>query len=526
MQIGTYIEKSISSELSGNMIDLCPVGALTNKPFRYKARAWELNAQPTIAPHDSLGSNIFVHTRNGEVLRVVPRENESINETWISDRDRFSCEALNSADRLTQPLVRVENDLTVMDWQLALEKMIHRLKPYLVNPEQIAILLAPNSTVEEVYLVKKLANALGITNIEHRLRQQDFSVVSLGVDQSLAMRLEEVEELDSLLVVGAYLRKDLPLLNNRVRKAHLAGCKVHSINPAGLEYNLLFENQIDTSTMAIELAGVVKAAADLVKADKLGQLSDETYCELHTSIAQSLIDGEKSSIMLGLIAQTDENYGLIIKLATKLAELTGSSFSDLPASSNTVGANLILDPVNQDLTKWLTSGKKVFINIGIEPEKDCLLADKALQAMKQAELVINFTGFDSDAQRGYADFMLPIALFAENVGTLVNIQQDWQSFKLIANAKGESKPLWKILRVLGNMFDLEGFDYVNTSEVLAEVQALNLQAKKSMYDFDIELSKVEKSQPGLVGCYSVDGLVRRSPALQATPDAQLTNQSN
>jgi NADH-quinone oxidoreductase subunit G len=527
MEIGTYIEKSIDSELSGNMIDLCPVGALTSKPFRYKARSWELKSYPTVAPHDSIGSNIFVHTRNGEVMRVVPRENEDINETWISDRDRFSCEALNSDERLTQPMVKIDQAWQPMDWQLALEQAVNKIKPYLNTPDQIAILVSPNATCEEVYLVKKLANALGINNIEHRLRQQDFRADSQGVNQTLSMKLAEVEDLNALLLVGTNLRKDLPLLNNRVRKAQLAGCKVDVINPAGVDYNLNLNEQLDTESLATELASVLKVALELTSSAHQAWLSDVNYNDQHKAIAQSLIEVENSSIMLGLIAQADQNYALLLKLAAQLAKVTGSSFNDLPAFSNTVGANLILDRNSTDLTQWLTNGKKVFINVGIEPEADCVLSDMAINAMKQAELVVNFAFFDTNAQREYSDVLLPIAPFAENAGTLVNIQQDWQTFKLLANAKGEAKPLWKVLRVLGNMFDLSGFDYVNTSEVLDEITAQNLKAKDVDYSqLNVDLSSLVLVKPVTVGCYSVDSLVRRSAPLQATPDANLFNQSN
>jgi NADH-quinone oxidoreductase subunit G len=231
--------------------------------------------------------------------------------------------------------------------------------------------------------------------------------------------------------------------------------------------------------------------------------------------------------MLGLIAQADQNYALMLKLASQLAKVTSSDFSDLPAFSNTVGGNLILDANTTDLTQWLIAGKKVFINIGVEPEADCVLSKTAIKAMQQAELVVNFAVFDSEIQREYADVLLPIAPYAENAGTLVNIQQDWQTFKLLANAKGEAKPLWKVLRVLGNMLDVSGFDYVNTSEILNEITALHLHAKPVDYSqLKLDLSTMVFGKPVTVGCYSVDSLVRRSAPLQATPDANLFNQSN
>ena len=522
MQIGTYIEKSIDSEMSGNMIDLCPVGALTSKPFRYKARAWELKSHPSIAQHDSVGSNVMVHTRNGEVMRVVPAENESINETWISDRDRFSYEALNSSDRLMAPVVKSASEWAEVEWEQALQTLVTKLKPYLDTPDQIAVLVSPNSTVEELYLVKKLFNALGVNQIEHRLRQQDFRADAYGVNQTLNGRFEDIENQNAILMVGAYLRKELPLLNNRIRKAHLAGAELFAINPQTLDYNYKLAQELVSDDLVMELAAVTKAA--LSKADDQAWLSDVKPTAQHKALAKSLKQAKASHIMLGALSQSHPNYALIQKLAQLLAKATDSQFSDLPQASNTVGANMILSKADgSDLNDWL-QGKKVFINLGVEPEMDCLHGDKAHKAMLDAEFVVNMTGFDSAAQRAYADIMLPIALFAENAGTLVNAQSDWQSFKMVANAQGEAKPLWKILRVLGNLLDQSGFDYVNTQQILDEVKGLSLQ--QPVVDLNsMDVTLVSSQSPGLVSPYAVDPMVRRSPALQATPDAKLNSQS-
>lgn len=528
MEIGTYIEKSISSELSGNMIDLCPVGALTSKPFRYKARAWELIAHPSIAPHDSVGSNILVHTRNGEVMRVVPAENEDINETWISDRDRYSYESLNSAERLDVPIVRSDSGWQQVEWEFALEQLVTKLKPYLNNPDQIAVLMSPNATLEEMYLTKTLFNGLGVTAIEHRLRQQDFRADKLGVSQSLGMKFADAEDLNSVLMVGTYLRKELPLLNNRIRKAHLAGAQINTVNPVDLDYNYKVENELISQDMVDELAGITKAAIDLAKLDNQAWLSDIKPSKQHKAIAQSLKKAKKAAVMLGQIAQMDPNYSLLLRLSAVLSNATQSVFSNLPLSANTQGANLLWpEPSAANLTDWFEQGKKVFINLGVEPEVDAALASAAHKAMQNAELVINVTGFDSASQRGYADMMLPLAMFAENAGTYINAQDDWQSFKMVAKSKGEAKPLWKILRVLGNMFDQAGFDYVNTTEILAEIKLTNLDAPNVDYQkLDLDLTaKLASKAPGLVSAYAVDSLVRRSPALQATPDAHPTDQA-
>lgn len=529
MEIGTYIEKSIDSELSGNMIDLCPVGALTSKPFRYKARAWELISHPSISPHDSVGSNLLVHTRNGEVMRVVPAENESVNETWISDRDRYSYEALNSVERLASPMLKTDAGWQQVEWESALESLVSRLKSYLTTPEDIAVLISPNATLEELYLTKKLFNALGVRSIESRLRQQDFRADSVGVKTSLGQTFADVENLNSIFMVGSYLRKELPLLNNRVRKAHLAGAQIHTLNPVALDYNYKVENEIVSSDMVEDLAAITKAALDLAKLDNQAWLSDVKPSAQHKAIAQSLFKSDKACVVLGQRAQMDQNYSILVRLAALMAKATNSVLSNLPMSANTQGANLLLsDHAADNLNDWLEKGKKVFINLGVEPEQDAVRSSGALKAMQNAELVINITGFDSVAQRGYAEFMLPMALFAENAGTYINAQGDWQSFKMVANAKAEAKPLWKILRVLGNMFEQAGFDYVNTNEILTEIQALNLELKPANYE-DLSIGLVDKVsstyESGFVSPYSVDALVRRSPALQATPDAGSIGQS-
>lgn len=527
MEIGTYIEKSISSELSGNMIDLCPVGALTSKPFRYKARAWELKAYPSIAPHDSVGSNVYVHTRNGEVLRVVPADNEAVNETWLSDRDRFAYESLNAPDRLKTCSVKQGQEWQDVEWEKALEAVVNKLKPYLSNPNDIAVLISPNATLEELYLAKSLFEGLGVTFIEHRLRQQDFRADAIGATQSLGMSFAELEEQDCFLMVGTHLRKELPLLNNRVRKAHLSGAKVLTINPDNLDYNVKPEYEFSNADgdLVLPLAGVTKAALMLVNQDNQAWLSDVVPTEQQTQAAKLLVESKNGLILLGQLAQADENYALILRLANLLASVTACRFADLPLSANTAGAQLLLSNSKPtSLTDCLVSGKKVFINLGVEPEHDCLMGQAALSAMQNAELVINLNGFDSDAQRGYADIVLPIALFAENAGTYINAQGDWQSFKSIANAAGDAKPMWKVLRVLGNLFEQPGFEFINQEQVLAAVKSLALATVSADYQaLTLGLSDRNTclADSKFISPYAVDAMVRRSAALQATPDAVL-----
>ncbi|WP_024851436.1 NADH-quinone oxidoreductase subunit NuoG [Hydrogenovibrio kuenenii] len=520
MEIGTYIDKSISSEMSGNMIDLCPVGALTSKPFRYSARPWELKSHKSIAPHDSIGSNIIIHTKNDKVLRVVPDENEAINEVWISDRDRFSYEGINSEDRLTAPMIKENGQWKTVDWETALEFVVKSLKAQLTEPNEIGVLASPSSTLEELHLLQKLARGLGIQNLDHRLRQVDFSMDKIcQAGPKLNHSLEEVESLKSVLFVGSYLRKELPMLNHRVRKAQLAGAKVFAVNPYDFKFNYDVEALVNTNLVE-ELKGIAKAATSM-KGNVPEYLAAVEATDMHKEIATHL-NNSPSAIMLGQIAQMDPNYSQLVKLCDDIANATQATFSVLPLAANDVGAQLasfVPKEGGLNTVEMLSSNLKAFINLGIEPEHDVQDGSLALQAMQAAGLVINLTAFDTEAQRNYADVMLPIATFAETAGTYVNATGLKQSFKMAVEPQGDAKAAWKIFRVLGNMFELEGFEQTHSNQVLAEV--LDSETPAANYaDISLDADKSQDliSAP-LVSIYSVDALVRRSASLQATPDA-------
>ncbi|MPQ77007.1 NADH-quinone oxidoreductase subunit NuoG [Hydrogenovibrio sp. JE_KL2] len=523
MEIGTYIEKSVSSEMSGNMIDLCPVGALTSKPFRYSARPWELKSHKSIAPHDSIGSNIIIHSKNNKVLRVVPDENEAINEVWISDRDRFSYEGINSEDRLTTPMIKKNGQWKKVDWETALEFVVDSLKSRLAEPNDIGVLASPSSTLEELHLLQKLARGLGIRNLDHRLRQIDFSMDKIcQVGSKLNHSLEEVESLKSVLLVGSFLRKELPMLNHRVRKAQLSGAKVFAVNPQDFKFNYDVETLANEDLLA-ELKAVAKAATSMA-GNVPDYLSSVEVTDAHKDIATHL-HNNSSAIMLGQIAQMDARYSQLVKLCDDIAKATQATFSILPMAANDVGAQLTgFMPKEGGLNtvEMLSNNLKTFINLGIEPEHDVQDGNMALQAMQSADFVVSLTAFDTEAQRGYADVMLPIATFAETAGTFVNATGVKQSFKMAVEPQGEAKPAWKIFRVLGNMFELEGFEQTHSNQVLAEV----LDSEMPSADYAaLSLNNDEASliPTPLVSIYSVDALVRRSPSLQATPDASASN---
>ena len=528
MQIGTYVAKSVSSEMSGNMIDLCPVGALTSKPFRYSARPWELKAYPTISGHDSIGSHIFVHAKEDTVKRVVPRENEALNEVWISDRDRFAYEGLNAEDRLTQPMIKVEGEWQVVDWQTALDFTAEKLKQY-ADPKQMGVLASANATVEELYLLQKLMRGLGVHNIDTRLKQIDFRLDALGmVETGLSRSLEAVSQLKTIVLVGSYLRKELPILNHRVRQAQLAGAKVIAINPAEFDFNYKVDQSLsdDPITLIHTLAGT---CAFLMAEE--GQVLPEwlegiAISEKAESLAKALksAQADRSTIFIGQIAQMDSNYSQFVKVTQLLGQLTGIQVDILPMAANEVGVNWVNATPEfggVPVESMITVPMKAYVNYGVEPELDCQEGVKALEAMKQAEFVVNFTLFNSDQQQAYADVLLPIAAYVETAGTFVNAMGQKQSFKPAVNPPGEAKAGWKVLRVLGNLCGVEGFDYTHSNEVLAEIPEMEVRhfVDTSELAFELHNTDCDTYCVPMMPLYGSDAIVRRSPSLQAAHDA-------
>lgn len=524
MEIGTYIEKSVTSEMSGNMIDLCPVGALTSKPFRYSARPWELTSHHSISPHDSIGSNLVLHVKNNRVKRVVPAENENINEVWIADRDRYSYESIHHEDRLRFPMIKKNGQWQTVNWEDALAFAADKISHYAkADADQFGVLASPNSTLEELHLLQKLARAMGIENLDSRLRQQDFSLDAAGIfAPKLNHALPEVESLPQVLLVGSYIRKELPMLNHRLRKAQLNGNHISVMNPQSFDFNYELSHQIIDENMVNSLKGVVKAAAEIAGKNDQAWLKSVDVSAEQTALAKELMAAETGAIMLGQIAQMNSHYSQLVLLSQQLAELTNLTLNVLPLAANEVGAHMAqFTPKSGRHAQSLLSGKtKAFINMGIEPEKDCIDGDLALKAMRSAECVINLTAFDSDAQREYADVLLPISTFAETAGTFVNACGEKQSFKMAIEPADEIKPAWKVLRVLGNLLNLDGFDYVHSNEVFAEVDS-ELVASVDFSGLDIDDSEDSIVPTSFLSMYQVDALVRRSPSLQATPDAQL-----
>jgi NADH-quinone oxidoreductase subunit G len=534
VEIGTFIEKAVDHELSGNIIDLCPVGALNSKPYRYQARAWEMTQHPLISPHDSVGTNIYAHVLRGRVMRIVPRQNDDVNETWIADRDRYSYEGIYSADRLQKPMVREGATWREVDWQAALQLAAERLGKIAreSNGAQIGVLASASSTLEELHLAARVARGLGCNNIDHRLRRHDFR------DQDndplfpwLGCSLKELEQMQSVLVVGSNLRKAAPMLAHRLRKAATNGAKVSFVNPATYEYLFPVSNYLSSNGVGmIDHLAAVFAATGHGAPDSVASLVNAAQPnEAHRAIAAQLAQGERRLVLLGELAQRDSDFSTLRALVAALADATGVQFGYLAEGGNAVGAALAgvlphriqggaKSAGGMNVSEMFAARLQAYVLVGaIEPDKD-IAVPSAASALKNAECVIALTPYDGAKE--FAHIILPIVTFAETSGTYVNLEGRWQSVPGAAKPVGDARPGWKVLRVLGNLLNLSGFDYESAEQVrdelksqLGEVKPDNRYQGRST----IEPRAMERVQD--VGIYAVDAIVRRATSLQQTRDA-------
>ena len=532
-EIMPFISQTVDSELSGNMIDICPVGALTSKPFRYTARSWELVRRPSISPHDGLGANLSAHLVKERVMRVLPRDNESINECWLADRDRFSYEALNSEQRLSMPMIKQDGQWRETDWQTALEYVAHGLNDIKAQhgADAIGALATPHSTLEELYLLQKLMRGLGCGNVDHRLRQSDFSADAAQAGAPwLGQTVDQLCQSDAVFVVGSTLRKDHPLLAHRLRQAVKRGMRLNLIHSVDDDLLCRVANKAIVAPSAIvnALAQVVKAAAQLKQVAASDALANVTPGASAQAIAGSLVAGKQVSILLGNVAQHHPQAATLQSLAQELGRVLGASFGFIGEAANSVGgviAGAWPQGAGMNAAQMLASPRQAYLLLNVEPELDCYDAPLALNAMMQAKMVVALSAFKHHAA-DYADVMLPIAPFTETSGTFINTEGRVQSFNAVSKPRGETRPAWKVLRVLGNLLGLPGFDYNNTEQVRAELLPsgetaglLNNALKQlCVGQMDAKPSGIERI--GEVPIYQLDALVRRAPSLQQTKDAQ------
>ncbi len=537
VKISTYVEANVDHELSANIIDLCPVGALNNKPYRYSARAWEMTQRETVSPHDCVGSNLYAHVLRGTVKRMVPRDNESINEAWISDRDRFSYEAIYSTDRLQAPRIKDGGEWRDMEWTDALARAAEVLGA--AKGDKLGLISSPAATVEESYLLSRLATHLDTNNIDHRISRRDTSDQDNDpVYESLGCGIDEIEQQGAILIAGSNLRNEAPIIAHRLRKAALKGCKVSFANSREYEYFFGISDYVSGAGLVELLSGIAVAAA-------AGGALPGTVAELCKGvvasdsakrIAASLKAADDSLILLGNIAGRHAAYSAVRALGAAIAALTGAKLGNVTEGPNSAGACLAgvlphrgyggkkRGKAGRSVSSMLESALDAVVLVNVEPDADIHATTDAVRKLSRQNYVIALTPFVSEALLEVADLLLPIGTFAETSGTYVNVAGTWQSFSGVANPVGESRPCWKVLRVLGNLLNVEGFDYVTSEDVLTEFKSLLGEVDGGNYQANGKIAKPNGADRPAdeidTPLYSIDSLVRRANALQKTLSAK------
>ena len=531
-EITTFVNKTVDSELSGNMIDLCPVGALTSKPFRYSARTWELSRRKSVSPHDSLGANLVVQVKGAQVMRILPLENDAINECWLSDRDRFAYEGLNSADRLTSPMIKQDGQWQTTDWQTALEYVAHGLRNvrHEHSVDSIAALATPYSTLEELSLLQKMIRGLGSENVDFRLRQSD-TVADRSFTPWLGMSIDAFSHLKRVFVIGSFLRKDHPLLAAKLRTAVRRGAQVSLLHATDDDLLMPIANKLiaapsDWLALLGEVAVAVAQSKQIDAPAALAQLQPSATAK---QIAAGLLSGEPRAIVLGNAAAQHPQSSQLHALAQWIATNSNAHFGYLTEAANTVGGYLAKAlPANRNLAvAQFTQAKKAYVLLNVEPELDCANPQLARSALDKAEMVVVMSPYRHGMD--YADVLLPIAPYSETSGTFVNAEGRAQGFNGTVKPLGDTRPAWKVLRVLGNLLSLDGFSYESSEDIRNEVlgvktlDGLDLSQRLSN-NADIPLhtpqTSTEIQRVADVPIYFSDAIARRSESLQQTVDAQ------
>ena len=533
-EITTIKGDSVDSELSGNMIDICPVGALTSKPFRYSARTWELSRRKSISPHDSTGANLIVQVKNHKVMRVVPLENEAVNECWIADRDRFSYEALNGPDRLTRPMLKQGGQWQEVDWQTALEYVANGIKSVREKhgADAVGALVSPHSTLEELFLASRLIRGLGSDSIDYRLRHAEFTPFE-GV-RWLGTSIASLSTLQSVLVFGSNLRKDHPLFAQRIRQAARHGCAVHAVNSVAYDWAMPVTTSVVVPASGwMRMLAQIAAAVAEVKAIELPKDIAETVGEPARAIAASLLAGERKAILLGNGAAHHAQASSILALVQWIATHTGATFGYLSEAANTVGAQFVgAQPLGKgfNAAEMLAGKVKAALLLNTEPTLDSVAGVRATLDLSAVDMVVTLSPFKTNLE--FSDVLLPIAPFTETAGTFVNAEGRVQSFHAVVKPLGETRPAWKVLRVLGNLLEIPDMQWETAQDVLSTLLGqenlqnshLPVHSLHNETNLPIHAQAHECAEPVVAAIYQLDSLVRRSPALQKTVDAHVLSQ--
>jgi NADH-quinone oxidoreductase subunit G len=545
MQISTYVAKSLDHELSGNVIDLCPVGALNNKPYRYRARAWEMTQHALVSPHDCTGTNLYGHVLRGRLMRVVPRPNDEINETWIADRDRYSCEGLYSDDRATEPMVRDAGGWRTVDWETALDAAATGLQKIAreAGGAQVGFLVSPGATLEEAALAARVARGLGSENVDYRLRRVDFrSQHADPLAPTLGCGIAELEQATGILVIGSNLRKDVPIIAHRIRQGAVRrGTQVAFVGTRSAEVLFPVAGQFTSNGygmaqhVAALLAAALAASGRVIPRALAAALKGIVPSPDHGRVARLLGEGGIRVILLGAQVERHASYSELHALSAALAETTGARLGFLPEGGNAVGCALAgatphrgrggraVAAPGMPAAEMLDARLRGYVLVGGIESADLAVAARAEVALRSAECVVALATYAGDEQRSLASVILPIAAFAETSGTWVNVEGRWQSAAGAARPPGAARPGWKVLRVLGNLLGLPGFEYLSTEEIRDEL-------RRELDEFPVAPPQPETFEPGPlaaldatrdIGIYEVDAVVRRARPLQETRDGRI-----
>lgn len=537
MQIGTYVQHSMTSEVSGNIIDLCPVGALTSKPFRFTARAWELTQHESVAPHDCLGSNVYLHIRRNQLMRVVPKENNALNETWLSDRDRFSYLGLTNKNRAAKPQIKRHGQWEEVDWETALKFTADGLARIIkhAGPEQVAAFASSSSTLEELYLLQKLMRALGVQNLDHRLQQVDFSdQETQSTTPYSSLSYEQLEQQNNILILGCNIDREVPLAGLKLRKAHRNGAHLYSISPVNFEYRAALTQSIQVSPLEMPMqlaklllavAGDVQTLPEAARRLVVGLDLDEATKEIAAALNR-----ENACIITGALCDNHPSAALIRTLTHLIADVSGAKILRLTQGANAAGAHLAgmlphrtvagkpVAEAGLDVQSALMAKLKAYFLMAVEPGFDFANPYGARQSMLGAEFVVLLSAFAHESMYDYADVILPIAPYAETSGTYINVDNTWQTVKGALSPYAESRPAWKILRVLGNLLYRDGFEYTSTEDVYNEIKSYVAMTMSQdylpYYPDSLPVLNESFTRVGEWPLYRTDAIVRNASDLQ------------
>ncbi|MEM7081800.1 MAG: NADH-quinone oxidoreductase subunit NuoG [Pseudomonadota bacterium] len=528
VEIAPYIAKTVDHELSGNIIDLCPVGALNSKPFRFRARSWEMEQADAISPHDCFGTNLHVHLLRGKIMRAVPRVNEAINETWIADRDRFAYTGLYTDDRVTTPMIKRDGEWRETDWTTALQAAADGIKKATAQARsQLGVLAAPWATVEELHLLERLTRGTGSDNIDHRLQQIDFSDQA-GDDAypGLGMNIAELNAQNAIALLGCRVRHEVPMLAHRIRAANSAGAQVSMVNETDDEYLFLPHVAIHSTNLLYDVAALVAAAEAAVPDTLRSIVSDALVTDAHRQLVESLKQSDQATVLIGHAATRHANFSGVRALASALAEACDAKLAVVGMAANSAGAAMVgalphrtagarkAVRIGLDTQAMLNAGLGAYITFGLELDADVADGARHAETLQQSH-VVAMTSYLSNSLRQYADVVLPIAAYGESAGSYVNAEGRLQSMRGVAMPRGDARPGWKVIRVLANTLEIDGFDMTSADEVLDEArQACGDVRLTNRFDGrHVRVTEVAAlSKPH--GLYQSDPIVRRAAPLQ------------